>query len=598
MSSGTAMRNLDRPAGIGGEATGQSHGHRTPDRPDWPDSPDSPDSPDGHRVVLERQLERHRSDLTTHCWHLLGSTADADDAVQETMVRAWRSLGSFQQRCTLRTWLYRIATNVCLDLRRRQDGRALPVGLAAPDGRSGYRGPTTIDANQVFPPPGAAARLAAGDPGEAAVAREDVRLAFVELLRRLPTRQRTVVVLCDVLRWPSAEAAELLGTSLASVTSARQRARAALAASASGASGATAAAHRDLDRCLDAFQRHDVESLVTLLSHSMPGAAWADHERHGDSRDGDSPDLIGRQSMRAVVVDPSAPLGCDFADVAEPSVSDDQVLVAVAHASLNRGDLNDAKSGRLAPGAVLGSDVAGVVVQAAADGSGPPVDTRVVALAAGAFAERCAVAVTALAPVPPSVDLADAAALPVAGLAALQALRAAGLDRGKRVLVTGASGGVGRFAVQIAAHADAHVIASVGSPARGEGLADAGANQVVVGLDDIDEPVDIVLDNVGGPTLAAAWDLLAPGGSLQSIGWSSGEPAVLRPYATVGPAKSLTSFLIGGHLTDDLATLVALLDAGHLTVDIGWRGPWTDIGTAAAAMLDRTLRGKAALDIG
>jgi NADPH:quinone reductase len=147
----------------------------------------------------------------------------------------------------------------------------------------------------------------------------------------------------------------------------------------------------------------------------------------------------------------------------------------------------------------------------------------------GAFAERSAVEVGALAEVPPSVDLAEAAASPVAGVAALRALRAAGAVLGKRVLITGASGGVGRFAVQLAAHAGAHVIASVGSVARGEGLAKAGADEVVVGLDGLDQPVDVVLDNVGGPQLVAAWELLAPGGSLQSIGWASGEPAVFPP---------------------------------------------------------------------
>lgn len=301
--------------------------------------------------------------------------------------------------------------------------------------------------------------------------------------------------------------------------------------------------------------------------------------------------------MRAIVVDPPARLGCGFADIAAPSLSEDQVLVAVTHASLNRGDLNDARSGRLAPGAVLGSDLAGTIAQTAADGSGPAVGTRVVALTSGAFAERCAVDATALAPLPPSADPAHAAALPVAGLAALQALRAAGLAPGRRVLVTGASGGVGHFAVQIAARAGGHVIASVGSPARADGLTDAGANEIVIGLDGIDEPVDIVLDSVGGSTLTGAWDLLAPGGSLQSIGWSSGEPASFRPYATVGPSKSLTSFLISGPAGDDLATLVTLLEAGHLTVDVGWQGSWNDLDQAAEAMLERTLRGKAVFEI-
>jgi NADPH2:quinone reductase len=301
--------------------------------------------------------------------------------------------------------------------------------------------------------------------------------------------------------------------------------------------------------------------------------------------------------MRAIVVDPPARLGCGFADIAEPSLSEGQVLVAVTHVSLNRGDLNDARSGRLAPGAVLGSDVAGTITRTVADGSGPAVGTRVVALAAGAFAERCAVDATALAPLHPTVDPAHAAALPVAGLAALQALRAAGLAPGKRVLVTGASGGVGHFAVQIAAHVGAHVIASVGSPGRGDDLTDAGANEIVIGLDGIHELLDIVLDNVGGSTLTGAWDLLAPGGSLQSIGWSSSQPATFRPYATVGPPKSLTSFLIDAPVGDDLATLVTLLEAGHLTVDIGWQGSWNDLDQAADAMLGRTLRGKAILEI-
>jgi len=193
-------------------------------------------------------------------------------------------------------------------------------------------------------------------------------------------------------------------------------------------------------------------------------------------------------------------------------------------------------------GWVLGSDAAGMVVQAAAEGSGPAAGVRVVALTPRAFVERVAVQAGALAEVPPSVDLAQAAALPVAGVAALRALRAAGAVLGKRVLVTGASGGVGRFAVQLAAQAGAHVIASVGSAARGEGLAKAGADEVLVGLDGVNQPVDVVLDNVGGAQLVTAWELLAPGGSLQSIGWASGEPAVFPPYSTIGPPKSLTRF--------------------------------------------------------
>jgi NADPH:quinone reductase-like Zn-dependent oxidoreductase len=301
--------------------------------------------------------------------------------------------------------------------------------------------------------------------------------------------------------------------------------------------------------------------------------------------------------MRALIADPSAPSALRLATVPEPIPGPDQVLVAVHHASLNHGDLNDARSGRVPPGGVLGSDVAGMVELPAAGGGGPAEGTRVVALARGAFAEYSAVDLGALAEAPPSVDLAAAAALPVAGVAALQALRAAGVAAGKRVLVTGASGGVGRFAVQLAAQAGARVIASVGSAARGEGLAEAGADQVVVGLDGIDQPVDVVLDNVGGPTLVAAWKLLAPDGSLQSIGWSSDEPAVFPPYSTIGPPKSLSSFLIESGAGGALATLLDLLAAGDLSVEIGWRGPLERVAEAAGALLARRVRGKAVFDV-
>lgn len=263
------------------------------------------------------------------------------------------------------------------------------------------------------------------------------------------------------------------------------------------------------------------------------------------------------------------------------------------YVSLNLGDLNDARSGRVPAGGVLGSDVSGVV--AASSPGGPPVGTRVVGLTAGAFASRVLVAPSALAVVPDSVDLAHAAALPVAGLAALQSLRAAGAGPGKRVLVTGASGGVGRFAVQLGKLAGATVIASVGSAARGAGLA---ADEVIVGLDGLTEPVDVVIDNVGGPQLVAAWGLLAPGGSIQSIGWSSGVPAEFPPYSTVGPAKSLTSFLIDVTTAGtDLDELVAFVADGSLQVEVGWRGDLADYAQAAEALRSRQVTGKAILSV-
>ncbi|MFE9624008.1 zinc-binding dehydrogenase [Streptomyces sp. NPDC006527] len=302
-------------------------------------------------------------------------------------------------------------------------------------------------------------------------------------------------------------------------------------------------------------------------------------------------------SVRALVVDPSEPAAVRLAEVPDPVAGPGQVLVDVTHASLNYGDLNDARSGRIPPGAVLGSDAAGVVTRAAADGTGPAVGTRVVALTPGAFAERVAIDVEALAEAPASLDLARAVALPVAGVAALRSLRAAGLGPGKRVLVTGASGGVGRFAVQLAARAGAHVIASVGSAARGEGLAALGADEVLVGLDGLDRPVDVVVDSVGGPQLVAAWGLLAPGGSVQSVGWTSGEPAVFPPYATVGPAKSLNSFVIEGPAGADLATLAELAAEGALTVEIGWQGSWERFAEAAGALRGRRVAGKAVLEV-
>jgi NADPH:quinone reductase-like Zn-dependent oxidoreductase len=302
-------------------------------------------------------------------------------------------------------------------------------------------------------------------------------------------------------------------------------------------------------------------------------------------------------ALRALIADPSAPEALRLAEVPEPALGPGQVLLGVRHVSLNRGDLNDARTGRVPSGGVLGSDAAGVVVQATADGSGPAAGSRVTALTAGAWAERVAVDVGALAEVPSLVDLAEAAALPVAGVAALRALRRAGPLLGSRVLVTGASGGVGRFAVQLASLAGAHVIASVGSAARGESLAAAGADQVVVGLEGVDQPVDLVLDNVGGPQLVAAWNLLAPGGSVQSIGWTSGEPAVFPPYSTVGPPRSLTSFLNEGPAGADLATLLRLLAEGRMRVGVGWRGSWEQAGEAATAMRTRSLTGKAILDV-
>lgn len=193
----------------------------------------------------------------------------------------------------------------------------------------------------------------------------------------------------------------------------------------------------------------------------------------------------------------------------DPIPGHGEVVLRALHVSLNRGDLNDAVSGRLPAEAVLGSDVAGVVVHESADRTGPVRGSRVVGLASGAFSELVAVAASSVAVVPEAADLAHAAALPVAGLAALRTIRASGSLLGRRVLVTGASGGVGSFAVQLAAAAGAHVIAYTRDPARADGLIDTGTDEVIHTLEDVHQAADVVLDTVGGPQLVAAWERLS-----------------------------------------------------------------------------------------
>ena len=203
---------------------------------------------------LERRFQAYRSELRAHCRRMLGSASEADDAVQETFVRAWRSFDRFEGRSALRTWLYRIATNVCLDMRDASQRRALPTDPASwPTGSlAGGRSSRSDD-----------------DPAEQAVAHETVRLALGAALLHLPPRQRSVLLLRDVLRWRATEVAELLGTTVASVNSALQRARSTLA-DAPGAAGVhptTDGQRALLERYVEAFERYDVDSLVSLLQH-------------------------------------------------------------------------------------------------------------------------------------------------------------------------------------------------------------------------------------------------------------------------------------------------------------------------------------------
>jgi NADPH:quinone reductase-like Zn-dependent oxidoreductase len=249
---------------------------------------------------------------------------------------------------------------------------------------------------------------------------------------------------------------------------------------------------------------------------------------------------------------------------------------------------------------VAGFDASGTVVARAADGSGPPAGARVATFGwSGGWAERRAVDTAELAVLPDTVDFAAAAAIPVAGVTALRTVRRLGSLVGRRVLITGASGGVGRFAVQLAARAGAHVVAAVGSRERGEGLAQLGAADVVVGVRDLAEPVDGALDHVGGQTLADVYALLRPGGLVVSVGMASLEETTIDFEAARMRAGGtrIEAFAVGPGFGPDLEYLVSLLEGGQLDPQIGWRGSWERAGEAAEALLGRHVRGKAVLEV-
>jgi len=227
--------------------------------------------------------ERYRGELTGFCYRMLGSAFEAEDAVQDTMVRAWRGMESFDGRATLRSWLYRIATNVCIDALNGRNRRALPMdfGPASPPVPASL-GEALPEYSWVGPIPDDRVLTSASDPAEQAVTRESIRLAFVAALQHLPPRQRAVLILRDVLRWKATEVAGLLDTTLASVNSALQRARATLAdldLVDSGPTELTDASRELLERYVDTFERYDIDAFVALLHEdavqSMPPyAIW------------------------------------------------------------------------------------------------------------------------------------------------------------------------------------------------------------------------------------------------------------------------------------------------------------------------------------
>jgi RNA polymerase sigma-70 factor, ECF subfamily len=227
---------------------------------------------------LEPQLEQYRSALTGYCYRMLGSPFEAEDAVQETLLRAWRGIERFEGRSALRSWLYRIATNVCLDMLNGRARRARPIDLGAAQAPVAENLNTLPESTWIEPIPDNLVTPTSADPAELAVERESIRLAFVAALQHLPPRQRAVLILCEVLRWKAKEVAELLETSVASVNSALQRARATLEAS-----GVTAddpappmdeAQRQLLARYVQAFERYDLKALTSLIredaKQSMP----------------------------------------------------------------------------------------------------------------------------------------------------------------------------------------------------------------------------------------------------------------------------------------------------------------------------------------
>jgi len=226
---------------------------------------------------LDARLETHRVELTGYCYRMLGSAFEAEDAVQETFIRAWRGFDWFEGRAKLRSWLYRIATNVCLDMRTASQRRARPVDMSPAGTTEQGLGPPLSESTWIEPVPDDRAIPSGGDPADVAVARESIRLAFVAALQHLPPRQRAVLILREVLRWKAEEVAELLETSVASVNSALQRARATLASrdvSVESPDPLDDDQRALLARYVQAFEQYDMDALTSLLhedaSWSMP----------------------------------------------------------------------------------------------------------------------------------------------------------------------------------------------------------------------------------------------------------------------------------------------------------------------------------------
>lgn len=306
--------------------------------------------------------------------------------------------------------------------------------------------------------------------------------------------------------------------------------------------------------------------------------------------------------MRAVVAAPNSVAGFGFEDVPRPTPTPEEAVVTVRAISLNRGEIH--RLGSAQPGWRPGWDFAGVVKQAAQDGAGPTRGQRVVGfLAGGAWAEEVAAPASRLAVLPDDVSFADAATLPVAGLTALRTLRFGGLLLGKRVLITGAAGGVGRCAIQLASHGGANVIGVARNEDRAAGLRDLGAKSVVYSIDDVSDSCDLILESVGGTSLATALQIVAPHGTVVTFGNSSRQETTfnISNFYNHDDAQLRAFFLLGpdqSPFDQDLALLVSLIAQGKLKPEIGLEERWDNLGRAITALRDRQVAGKAVVTMG
>ncbi len=304
--------------------------------------------------------------------------------------------------------------------------------------------------------------------------------------------------------------------------------------------------------------------------------------------------------MLGLVNEPSGTAPVKLQEIPEPAPARDEALIEVKAFSLNCGELNS--FARNKQGWVPGQDIAGVVLRQAASGDGPPAGSRVVALVdQSGWAERAAVPAHRMAVLAETVGFAEAATLPVAGLTALRTLRHGGALVGQRVLITGAAGGVGTLAVQIAARSGAMVTAVVGRADRAAGLQALGVAEVVEGIDQAQGRFALILESAGGASLATAIQLVEPRGTVVVFGSSSGEPTPLGFADFRGAANArVQSFSYftseaESRFAPDLALLVSLIADGSLKPQIGAERSWRDVLTVAAQLRDRRIAGKAVL---